>query len=80
MANNSMKTKLDMEQLVAAIKTQNEAFWLHINQALVETPAKYLEKELGSFLSKGEIASAYKKFSHGMHNDELEHWLGIHHT
>jgi len=80
MANNSMKNKLTMDELVMAIKTANDALWLHLNQALVETPASYLIDELAGSVSKQEIKEAYQKFSFGMHNDELESWLDIKHS
>ncbi len=71
---------MSMEELIAAIKELNESFWLHLNQALVETPANYLIEELGDKVSKSEIKNAYQKFSFGMHNAELEGWLGIKHS
>ncbi len=80
MANNSMKTKIGMEELVAAIKSANKDFWLYINQALIETPAKFLIIELDGKVTKDELANSYKKFSLDMHNPELEAWLGIKHS
>ena len=80
MANNSMKTKLSMEELIMAIKTANKDFWLYINQALIETPAKFLIMELGDQISKEELKKSYQEFSLDMHNPELEEWLDIKHS